>query len=134
MRLLPFMKAKKGFQFAGGGFESSGGGGSGGGLPDFSTDEFDTGSKWIDGKSIFGKVVTLTRTSSTTAMYEHNAKVNGIFTFSNADRGNDNAYRISGERYQFSNAGANTVVSYWFNESIATETPMFAVIYYTKNS
>lgn len=30
---------------------------SGAGLPDYSTTEFDTGRKWIDGKEIYGKVL-----------------------------------------------------------------------------
>ena len=55
--MLPFIKPKKGFQFAGSGLDagSSGGGGGGGGssFPDFSTTEVDTGIKWIDGSSVY---------------------------------------------------------------------------------
>lgn len=34
--------------------------GGGNVLPDFSTTEFETGSKWIDGKKIYGKIVNIT--------------------------------------------------------------------------
>ena len=58
VRMIPFFKSKKGWQMAGQGLDSSGGGG-GTHLPDFSTEEFDTGRKWTDGKEIYGKVVVL---------------------------------------------------------------------------
>ena len=105
IRGLPFMKGKKGFQFAGSGFDSDGGGGGGGGtytLPvasanvlggvkigsglnitndgilsasgggggsfDYSTTEFDTGQKWIDGKKIYGIVQNATRSDSSSTV------------------------------------------------------------------
>ena len=58
MRIMPFMNRKNGVQFAGVGLDTGGGGGGGGGSNiTFSTDEFETGMTWIDGKAIYGKVV-----------------------------------------------------------------------------
>lgn len=85
LRSLPFFKAKRGWQFAGGGQSDGGGGGGGGSLPiattdtigavrvgngldvandgtlstsmQFSTSEFATGLKWIDGKDIYCSVL-----------------------------------------------------------------------------
>ena len=56
MRIMPFMKRKKGLQFAGIGLDTGGGGGGGSSLPDFSTDEQSLGIKWIDGKDLFIRV------------------------------------------------------------------------------
>lgn len=86
MRIMPFMKRKKGIQFAGVGLDEGGGGSGslpvastetlggikvgenltidsegvlsaeGGGGLNYSTTEFDTGKKWIDGKTIYGKL------------------------------------------------------------------------------
>lgn len=83
MRMLPFFKPKKGFMIAGGGFETStGGGGGGGGFspPQFSTTETDTGYKWIDGKTIYSRVITDTFNSGGGAYYDGftNANVLGI--------------------------------------------------------
>jgi len=86
LRSLPFFKAKKGWQFAGGGLTSDSGGG-GGSLPiattetlgavrvgnglevdntgtlsticHYQTKEFATGKKWIDNKDVFGLVLQL---------------------------------------------------------------------------
>lgn len=59
MRTMPQFEPTDGYQFAGSGLDSGGGGGGGGGSSiAFSTDEFETGMTWIDGKSIYGKVVT----------------------------------------------------------------------------
>lgn len=82
MRSLPFFKGKKGYQFAGGGITSDGGGGAiepattetlggvivGGGLSVTSNgllsfartfgEEFDTGLKTHDNKTIYGKYYT----------------------------------------------------------------------------
>ena len=85
MRIMPFMKRKKGVQFAGIGLETGGGGGgslpiasaetlggvkignnlsitaegvlSASGGADFSTSEVDTGRKWVDNKAIYRKVL-----------------------------------------------------------------------------
>ena len=86
MRTLPFMKRKKGVQFAGIGFDTGGGGGgslpiasadtlgavkigenlnitaegilSASGEPDFVASEVATGQKWVDGSTIYRRVVT----------------------------------------------------------------------------
>lgn len=85
MRIMPFMKRKKGLQFAGIGLDTGGGGGgslpiasaetlggvkignnlsitsegvlSASGGADFSTNEVDTGCKWVDNKPIYRKVL-----------------------------------------------------------------------------
>lgn len=61
MRMLPFFKPKKGFMVAGGGLETSsgGGGGGGGGKIDYTTEEQNTGLKWINNKPVYQKTVTL---------------------------------------------------------------------------
>ena len=88
MRIMPFMKRKKGVQFAGIGLDTGGGGGgslpiasadtlgavkigenlnitsegvlsaSGGGEPDYVASEVATGQKWVDGSTIYRRVVT----------------------------------------------------------------------------
>jgi len=60
LRMLPFFKPKKGFMIAGGGLEASAGGGGGSGGVNFSTSEFPTHCKWIDGKDIFGTTLNVT--------------------------------------------------------------------------
>ncbi len=61
MRLLPFMKPKNGYQFAGGGFESGGGGGGGGSSLNLNVGENIIGS--FDGKDLVCKVIKLTNGS-----------------------------------------------------------------------
>lgn len=81
MRMLPFFKPKKGFMMAGGGFETSSGGGGGGGgssIPDFSTDEIDTGVKWVDGKKIFRKTYVNTEGINMTPATSVPAGINNI--------------------------------------------------------
>ena len=72
MRMLPFFKPKKGFMIAGGGLDTAGGGGGGGGgsSVDYSTTKFDTRKKWIDGRTIYGIVVSgnLPNTTSETTI------------------------------------------------------------------
>ena len=55
MRVLPFLKAKNGVQFAGEGFSSSGGGGGGSSSFDLAVGENVIGS--LDGKNIICKVI-----------------------------------------------------------------------------
>lgn len=63
MRIMPFMKRKKGVQFAGFGLDTGGGG-----SVNFSTDEQITTQKWIDGKPIYVKTFVDTNGSSPTVI------------------------------------------------------------------
>lgn len=94
MRIMPFMKRKKGVQFAGIGIDSGGGGSSipiaspqtlggvkigdglsitnegvlsalsSGGLPDFSSSEQLLGCKWVDGKDLYIRTLTGVKTAN----------------------------------------------------------------------
>lgn len=59
LRSLPFFKAKKGWQFAGGGLPSDSSGGGGGSGINYSTEEQLTSATWVDGKPIYYKTVAL---------------------------------------------------------------------------
>lgn len=48
----------------------------GAGLPSYFTDEIDTGMKWIDGKSIYRKVYSITNPSSSNTNYHDVSSLN----------------------------------------------------------
>lgn len=58
--------------------ESEGGSGGGGGV-DYSTDEQDTGLKWIDGKNIYQKTIVYNGTMSNSIQISHNITNFGEF-------------------------------------------------------
>ena len=77
MRTMPQFEPTDGYQFAGSGLDSGGGGG--GSSITFSTDEFETGMTGIDGKSIYGKVVTgFAANNSSTTVYDAVRNIDSI--------------------------------------------------------
>lgn len=108
MRIMPFMKRKKGVQFAGIGLDTGGGGGgslpiasaetlggvkignnlsitsegvlSASGGADFSTSEVNTGHKWVDNKPIYRRVLISSDVSVSTLPTISN--VDTVVTFS----------------------------------------------------
>ena len=136
MRLLPFMKAKRGFQFAGGGFENSGGGGGGGGgsLPDITTTEQLAGFKWGN-KDVY--VIGIDATSDTTITSDFTIDrciVTGVCS-KGTDRLPINTY-YSNDFYAYayiSNTGSG--VKLYFSKANGLSGATFhAIVYYTKNS
>lgn len=72
--------------------ENAEGGGSGGGGIDYSTDEQDTGLKWIDGKKIYQKTYSFTTPASgqsltldTIATLDKIIEINGLFNILGTD-------------------------------------------------
>lgn len=89
--MLPFFKPKKGFMIAGGGLDTAGGGGGGGGFPPFSTDETDTGMKWIDGKSIYMKSYYIESVTADKSKIDDLTNIDLMFAFGAVKFNSDNA-------------------------------------------
>lgn len=111
MRMLPFFKPKKGFMIAGGGLDTAGGGGGGGGGSyNYATTKYDTGKKWIDGRSVYGLVIegnlpttTTATTIATISNMDELVSIHGIMR--NVGDGYDNAYNM--ENYESGSVSAH---------------------------
>lgn len=122
-------------QFAGCGISSGGGGGGGGGshFPDFSTDEFDTGVKWIDGKSIYCRVVSGVSTgSSNFNINVTDWDIDNIVDFFGFVVHQD-IYRYDANKYTYTKSTNQQLSIYW-STSASSNDPCYVAIYYTKNA
>lgn len=103
---------------------------------DYSTTEFDTGQKWVDGSEIYARVITGNTTESQmlelpTASIGVKYVIN-IYGF--VDENGTHANMCGVQSYvnqQYSNT--HRILIYWAN-SLSIGSPYYFVIFYTKNS
>ena len=117
---------------------------SGSGSYDFSTDEFDTGHKWIDGKTLYGRVLHFTEESEqTTKTYDISSSVSadfGALCFWAIKTGvTGNGHWLSGAQYVTQSYDRN--IAYDSDAGIISVTctgwgftEVYCVIYYTKTA
>lgn len=174
MRILPFMKPKKGVTIAGVDYNDDSGGGGGGGytLPtatatrlggvkvgsglsvesdgtlsasgggggtyDYSTTEFSTGQKWIDGKDIYGVVLYTTSLSGTeksfsvTLGYDTVVDVVGGLRITSSKRCMPLYYK-DGSDFFNAQVTTNSVTATW-GGNVSAKDYLFIIVYYTKST
>ena len=139
MRVMPFMKRKKGIQFAGVGLDTGGGGGGSG--YDYSELSETVVGKWVDGKPLFRKgfaIPTLSSAITDISSYvPADAIVHNFEHFNTLDGGNDlftqNRYIDSSYYAIMDYAIRNNKPSIYYRYSGFTlDAGGYAYIYYTK--
>lgn len=107
-------------------------------LGTYSTDEVDTGKKWVDGNNIYRKIITIeSLPNNTYQSYAHNiSNIDTIVRFYGVTKiTNDNAARMLG----YSGSGTNGFIVSLSNISITTNSDMsgfsaYVGIEYTKSA
>ena len=138
MRLLPFLTPKKGYQFAGSGFESSnGGGGGGGGSFDFTDDETAVGQ--YGNEVLYCKKISVPDVLFTSGQYTipSSTTYKIRFALGGAECSQSGGYRISKylETKYFTQYGnALSILTATISSSDIVSNSGYAYIFYTKNN
>lgn len=116
---------------------------SGGGGVDYSTDEQDTGLKWIDGKKIYQKTLTFkTASDNNITSYTHSiANIDKVIDYSGIiDRGDGNFFSINTARWEGSGVDligtivTTSVVYTYINYATYRNKDIYMTIRYTKSA
>lgn len=130
--VLGGVKIGSGLNITNDGTLSASGGSGGGGSFDYSTTEFDTGQKWIDGKKIYGVVQNATRFTSDSTMCRFEPGVvdtfiGGFGLFRNSD------FTYTSIKMMFDHRSGSWRYLYaYFSEDPGTATQSIICSFYTK--